>query len=176
MRNAWLLARFFVTLEPKKHAQMKKVIIIPLLAMAVPMLMSHTGMGQTYLPDDKDSTQTAPRDTAVSVNDTLREVEVKAKKELRVLELIGKSIKNKPVEPKQKSVSDIIGKKATDYIMNPTAWRERRKEKNLKRTKENLKRLDAAKTFEDELTEAINRQLREDSIAAARKKAAAQQR
>lgn len=176
MRNTWLLACFFVTLEPEKHAQMKRNIIIPLLAMAVPMLMSHTGMGQTYLPDDNDSTQTAPRDTAVSVNDTLREVEVKAEKELRVLDLINKSIKSRPAEPKQKSVSDVIGSRATDYIMNPTAWRERRKEKNLKRTKENLKRLDAAKTFEEELTEAINRQLREDSIAEARKKATAQQK
>ena len=72
-------------------------------------------------------------------------------------------------QPRQKSVSDIIGEKATDYIMNPTAWRERRKEKNLKKAKENLKKLDAAKTYEDELTEAINRQLREDSIAAAKK-------
>ena len=37
------------------------------------------------------------------------------------------------------------------------------------KAKENLKKLDAAKTYEDELTEAINRQLREDSIAAAKK-------
>jgi hypothetical protein len=53
--------------------------------------------------------------------------------------------------------------------MHPFAWRERRKEKNLKKAKENIKKLDAAKTYEDELTEAINRQLREDSIANAKK-------
>jgi hypothetical protein len=54
--------------------------------------------------------------------------------------------------------------------MHPFAWRERRKEKNLKKAKENIHKLDAAKTYEDELTEAINRQLREDSIANAKKK------
>lgn len=133
------------------------------------MLMSHTRMVCTDAYTPIDSTQKA-KDTAVSVVDTLREVEVKAKKEPSVVDAINKSLKNQPVMPGQKSVSDIIGKKATDRILYPFAWRERRKEKNLKKTQENLKRLEAAKSYEDELTEAINRQLREDSIAEARKK------
>ena len=76
------------------------------------------------------------------------------------------------IKQKQKSVSDIIGSKATDYIMHPFAWKERKKDKKLKKDKEALVKLDAAKTYEDELTEAIYRQLQEDSIAAAKKKEA----
>ena len=91
-------------------------------------------------------------------------------KNLRVVDVINKSLKNGLTQPRQKGISDIIGEKANDYIMHPFAWRERRKEKNLKKAKENIQKLDAAKTYEDELTEAINRQLREDSIAAAKKK------
>ena len=41
--------------------------------------------------------------------------------------------------------------------------------KKLKKDKEAIKKLDAAKTYEEELTEAIYRQLREDSIANAKK-------
>ena len=119
----------------------------------------------------KTSTQ-APKDTSVAYTDTLDEVSIKADKSLRVVDAINKSLNNSLTQPKQKGISDIIGSKVNDYIMNPTAWRERRKEKNLKKAKENLKKLDAAKTYEDELTEAINRQLREDSIAAAKKKEA----
>ncbi len=164
-------------MKHKKHVQMKKILVIPLLAATAPMLMSHTGMEHTCAYDSTDSTTHTTKDTtvtvsdtAVSINDTLREVEVKAKKELSVVEAINNSLKNQPTRPGSKSISDIIGSKANDYIMHPFAWRERRKEKNLKKTKDNLKRLDAAKTYEDELTEAINRQLREDSIAEARKK------
>ena len=110
------------------------------------------------------------QDTSVAYTDTLSEVSVKADKNLRVVDVINKSLKNGLTQPRQKGISDIIGEKANDYIMHPFAWRERRKEKNLKKAKENIQKLDAAKTYEDELTEAINRQLREDSIAAAKKK------
>ena len=54
--------------------------------------------------------------------------------------------------------------------MHPFAWKERKKEKKHKKDKEAIIKLDAAKTYEDELTEAIMRQLREDSIAEAQKK------
>ena len=113
---------------------------------------------------------TTAKDTSVAYTDTLSEVSVKADKNLRVVDVINKSLKNGLTQPRQKGISDIIGEKANDYIMHPFAWRERRKEKNLKKAKENIQKLDAAKTYEDELTEAINRQLREDSIAAAKKK------
>lgn len=131
------------------------------------------------IPSDttaKDTTKTrkaypqTAQDTSVAYTDTLSEVSVKADKNLRVVDVINKSLKNGLTQPRQKGISDIIGEKANDYIMHPFAWRERRKEKNLKKAKENIQKLDAAKTYEDELTEAINRQLREDSIAAAKKK------
>ena len=124
----------------------------------------------------KDTTKTrkaypqTAQDTSVAYTDTLSEVSVKADKNLRVVDVINKSLNNGITQPRQKGISDIIGEKANDYIMHPFAWRERRKEKNLKKAKENIQKLDAAKTYEDELTEAINRQLREDSIAAAKKK------
>lgn len=124
----------------------------------------------------KDTTKTrkaypqTAQDTSVAYTDTLGEVSVKADKNLRVVDVINKSLKDGLTQPRQKGISDIIGEKANDYIMHPFAWRERRKEKNQKKAKENILKLDAAKTYEDELTEAINRQLREDSIAAAKKK------
>lgn len=157
------------TFETEKACEMKRNLIMPLLVLAIPMLMSHTGMEHTSAYVPIDTTKTV-QDSAVSVNDTLREVEVKAKKELSVVDAINNTLKNRPVQPGTKSISDIIGKKATDRILYPFAWRERRKEKNLKKTQDNLKRMEAAKTYEDELTEAINRQLREDSIAEAQKK------
>ena len=127
------------------------------------------------LPSDTTkNTQTKPtkQDTSVAYTDTLEELSVKADKELRVVDVINKSLNNGLTQPKQKSVSDIIGSKATDYIMHPFAWKERKKDKKLKKDKEALVKLDAAKTYEDELTEAIYRQLQEDSIAAAKKKEA----
>lgn len=116
-----------------------------------------------------DSTKTK-QDTSVAYTDTLGEVSVKADNSLRVVDAINKSLNNGLTQPRQKSVSDILGSKATDYIMHPFAWRERKKEKKHKKDKEAILKLDAAKSYEDELTEAINRQLREDSIAAAKKK------
>lgn len=115
-----------------------------------------------------DSTKTK-QDTSVAYTDTLGEVSVKADNSLRVVDAINKSLNNGLTQPRQKSVSDILGSKATDYIMHPFAWRERKKEKKHKKDKEAILKLDAAKSYEDELTEAINRQLREDSIAAAKK-------
>ena len=137
-----------------------------------PLTVNHSPFS---LPSDTTkNTQTKPtkQDTSVAYTDTLEEFSVKADKELRVVDIINKSLNNGLTQPKQKSVSDIIGSKATDYIMHPFAWKERKKDKKLKKDKEALVKLDAAKTYEDELTEAIYRQLQEDSIAAAKKKEA----
>ena len=133
--------------------------------------MSHTTTSSSTMTVSgySDSIKTK-QDTSYVLTDTLEEIEIKANKELRVKDAINKSLNNGLTTPRQKSISDIIGKKATDYIMHPTAWKERRKEKNRKRTAEAIQKLDAAKSYEDELTEAIMRQLREDSIAEAQKK------
>jgi hypothetical protein len=122
------------------------------------------------LPSDTTKTTPAKRDTSVAFTDTLEEMSVQAKKGLAVEDAIKKSLNNGLTQPRQKSVSDIIGSKATDYIMHPFAWKERKKEKKHNKDKENLKKYDAITSYEDELTNAINRQLQEDSIAAAKKK------
>lgn len=158
---------------------MKKIpFLLLLVAMMLTLMSWKTESGSSHhspfsLPSDTTkNTQTNPtkQDTSVAYTDTLEELSVKADKDLRVVDVINKSLNNGLTQPKQKSVSDIIGKKTTDYIMHPFAWKERKKEKKHKKDKEALVKLDAAKTYEDELTEAINRQLREDSIAAAKKK------
>lgn len=113
---------------------------------------------------ESDSTK-ASHDTTISVYDTLQEVEVTTESNLRVVDVINKSLKNGLTQPRQKNVSDLIGSKATDYIMHPFAWKERRKEKRRKVVQQKVQALDAAKSYEEALTEAINRQLREDSIA-----------
>jgi hypothetical protein len=100
--------------------------------------------------------------------DTLRELEVGGQKRLRVLDVLEETRKKQKKQPGQKSISDVIGGKATDYIMHPFAIKERRKEKRNKKAMEALEKLDA-RTYEDELTDAINRQLMEDSIANAKK-------
>jgi hypothetical protein len=175
-----------------KSKKMKRTpLILLLVAMMLTLISWNTegaelktennfslGTSAFYLQTDstKDSKQknnsrkTAPQDTSVAYTDTLGEVSVKADKGLRVVDAINKSLNNGLTQPRQKSVTDIIGKKATDYIMHPFAWKERKKEKKHNKDKENLKKYDAITSYEDELTNAINRQLQEDSIAAAKKK------
>ena len=160
----------FCTFVQSKHKfiTMKKLPIIALLAVGALSLQSNTPLPALTSHLSEEDTLQILRDTTVAVKDTLEEVEVKGKG-LTVVDAINKSLKKQMKQPGKKSVSDIIGAKATDYIMHPFAWKQRRKEKQQKRTQENLKKLDAAKTYEDELTEAIYRQLREDSIANAKK-------
>ena len=159
---------------------------IPFILLLVTMMLSLTSwkmesaslhpspltIHPSLLPSDTTKTTPAKRDTSVAYTDTLEELSVQAKKGLAVEDAIKKSLNNGLTQPRQKSVSDIIGSKATDYIMHPFAWKERKKDKKHKKDKEALVKLEAAKTYEDELAEAICRQLREDSIAATKKKEA----
>ena len=158
---------------------MKKIPFVLLLVTMMLSLTSHTPMATgmavcSYPTDSANNTKAKPakQDTSVAYTDTLEELSVQAKKGLAVEDAIKKSLNNGLTQPRQKSVSDIIGSKATDYIMHPFAWKERKKDKKHKKDKEALVKLEAAKTYEDELAEAIYRQLREDSIAAAKKKEA----
>lgn len=155
-----------------KSIDMKKIPFLMLLAAMLLTLTSHSPIHATYAYSAEDTTKTRQgtnKDTTVAYTDTLGEVSIQAEKELRIVDVLSKSLKTDPNTPKQKSVSDIIGKKATDYIMHPFAWKERKKEKKHKKDKEALVKLDAAKTYEEELAETIYRQLREDSIANAKK-------
>lgn len=130
------------------------------------MLALTVAIGETNMPVQ---TQVNDNDTVIIRTDTLKEVVVKGNKELPVVDAIRQSLGSDMVQPKHKSVSDVLGK-ASDYILHPFARKQRQRAKNLKRAKQTLERLDAAKTYEDELTEAIRKQLYEDSIAALRKK------
>lgn len=141
---------------------MKRTLILTLAA----MLALTVAIGGTNNPIQ---TPVSDNDTVIIRTDTLKEVVVKGNKELPVVDAIRQSLGSDMVQPRQKSVSDVLGK-ASDYILHPFARKQRQRAKNMKRTKQNLERLDAAKTYEDELTEAIRKQLYEDSIAAIRKK------
>lgn len=162
----------FHNFETNLIPEMKKLLSLSLLAGAMTLFSSHAPIHPgvlAHIGDEADSTK-ATRDTSVAIQDTLREVEVTTSKELPVVDIINRSLNNDLTVPRQKSVSDVIGAKTTDYIMHPFAWKDRRREKRRKRTDESLKKLEAAKTFEEEMTEAILLQLKEDSIAEAKKK------
>jgi len=108
--------------------------------------------------------QYAPADT-VRV-DTLKEVEVRSDSILRVNEAIRQSIeRERGARIGTKSVSDIIGGKATDAIMHPFAIKERKREKKHARDRKILleyERMEHVKTFEELLDEAIRQQAIED--------------
>lgn len=145
---------------------MKSPLSLLILLVATCILASHTTLSHyasapyTTMADTTETTKV----------DTLRELEVGGQKRLRVLDVMEETRKKQKKQPGQKSISDVLGGKATDYIMHPFAIKKRRKEKRNKKAMEALEKLDA-RTYEDELTDAINRQLMEDSIANAKKEA-----
>lgn len=145
---------------------MKSSLSLVILLVATCILASHTPLSHsapTNYASISDTTET------VRV-DTLTELEVGGQKRLRVLDVLEETRKKQKKQPGQKGISDVLGGKATDYIMHPFAIKERRKEKRNKKAMKALEQLDA-RTYEDELTDAINRQLMEDSIANAKKEA-----
>ena len=145
---------------------MKSPLSLLILLVATCILASHTTLSHSA-----SAPYTAMADTTETTKvDTLRELEVGGQKRLRVLDVLEETRKKQKKQPGQKSISDVIGGKATDYIMHPFAIKERRKEKRNKKAMKALEKLDA-RTYEDELTDAINRQLMEDSIANAKKEA-----
>lgn len=143
---------------------MKSPLSLLILLVATCILASHTTLSHSA-----SAPYTAMADTTETTKvDTLRELEVGGQKRLRVLDVLEETRKKQRKQPGQKGISDVLGGKATDYIMHPFAIKERRKEKRNKKAMEALEKLDA-RTYEDELTDAINRQLMEDSIANAKK-------
>ena len=139
---------------------MKKLATLLLLSTLLFTLVSYTQVDSTQVRTDSSYVKT----------DTLKEIEITAKKELRIMEVLEQTRKKQRKQPGQKSISDVIGSKTTDYIMHPFAIKDRKKERRQKKAQEALDKLDAAQTYEDELTNAINQQLREDSIAKAKAK------
>jgi len=98
--------------------------------------------------------------------DTLKEVEVRTDSNLRVNEAIRQSIEKMAGNRiGTKSVSDVIGGKATDVIMHPFAIKDRKREKKHARDRKILleyERMERVKTFEELLDEAIHQQAIED--------------
>lgn len=151
----------------------KKTIFILLAVVVTVSLITNSATANRMASLPQGLTQmsdTTVRDTSVQMEGKLKQVDVDGKKETPLEEAIRKSLGSDLTMPRQKSVSDVIGKKATDYIMHPFARKARQRERQKEAVKNNIEKLDAAKTYEDELTESINRQLREDSIEAANKK------
>lgn len=98
--------------------------------------------------------------------DTLRQVEVRADSILRVNDAIRQTIeREKAARIGTKSVSDVIGSKATDKIMHPFAVKDRKRDKKHARDRqilEEYEKLGRIKTFEELLDEAIRQQAIED--------------
>lgn len=169
---------FAPTLEKVRMKKLPILAILVILAMAhsasVARISPHTS--NYYEETDSvtsDSTKSkASNDTSVNVRTkTLDTLVVNSKeKELPVIDAIRQSMNNGLVTPRQKSVSDVIGSKASDYILNPFGFKKRHDDKVKKRTEKNLKSLRTAESYEDELTRAIMEQLLEDSINAAKNK------
>ena len=156
----------------KSRFMTKRIIFILFAAVLAISLTANSMTGNRLMAIPSGLTQmsdTTARDTSVQMQGTLKQVDVNGKHETQLEESIRKSLGNDLTVPRTKSVSDVIGKKATDYIMHPFAYKARQRERQKQKVEENLKKLDAAKTYEDELTAAINQQLIEDSIAAANK-------
>ena len=94
--------------------------------------------------------------------DTLKEVEVRTDSNLRVNEAIRQSIEKMAGNRiGTKSVSDVIGGKATDVIMHPFAIKDRKHARDRKILLE-YERMERVKTFEELLDEAIHQQAIED--------------
>lgn len=113
--------------------------------------------------------QSAPSDSTAA--DTtlqgakMRELMVTKDKRLPIFP--GKEAKNNG--PRVPSLSDIIGAKATDYIMHPFAFKQRKKEKRDRKAMKKLRELDLLKTNDELLREALWREgIDPDSLLRAR--------
>jgi len=108
--------------------------------------------------------------------DTLPQVEVRADSILRINEALRKTLeREKAARIGTKSVSDVIGSRATDKILHPFAVKDRKREKKHARDRkimEEYETLGRVKTFEELLDEAIRQQAIEDGKEPPQKKSA----
>ena len=75
----------------------------------------------------------------------------------------------KDTGPRVKSLSEIIGAKATDYVMHPFAFKQRKKEKRDRKALQKLRELELIKTNDELLREALWREgIDPDSLLRAR--------
>ena len=79
------------------------------------------------------------------------------------------SPETKNMGPRVPSVSDIIGAKATDMIMHPFAFKQRKHDRRRKKHQQVLEEYSRVKTFDELLREAYELQMLEDSLQRSRK-------
>ena len=107
-------------------------------------LLIHSSWAQN---EQKDTTQT---DTTLS-GVKMKEIIVTKDKRLPVFI----SPETKDMGPRQPSLSDIIGRRATDYIMHPFAFKSRKAEKRSHKALKKLWEYDNIKSNNELLREAL---------------------
>ena len=121
---------------------MKRTLLLIML-----VLSAHLVWAQN---EKKDTTRT---DTTLQ-GVQMKEVIVTKDKRLPVFV----SPQTKVAQPRVKSVSDIIGKKATDMILHPFAFKSRKEERRRKKALQKLWEYEHVKTNEELLREALIRE------------------
>lgn len=134
---------------------MHRLILIATLLCATVVLRA-----QTSHPQQR-------RDSVPQVEgDTLRELIVTKD---RRLPIFVSPEKKKPQQPRVPNVSDIIGRKATDMIMHPFAFAQRKSDKRKRKARQKLWEYEQIKTDEDLIRAALLREgIDPDSILHAR--------
>lgn len=113
--------------------------------------------------------QALPSDTAAA-DTTLQGAKMRellVTKDRRLPVFAGKVAKE--TTPRVPSLSDVIGAKATDYVMHPFAFKQRKKEKRDRKALQKLRELELIKSNDELLREALWREgIDPDSLLRAR--------
>lgn len=99
--------------------------------------------------------------------DTLREVVVRPDSLLPIDRVLQETLK-KNRQPSIPTISDLLEKikpGLNDIIMHPTAIKQRKKERRMKRLMKTLNNYDKVRTFDELLHDAYEQQMLEDSLA-----------
>ena len=96
--------------------------------------------------------------------DTLREVTVRAGKIYHLSEMAMSGTKNDVAAPPSLGgVLEQLSPGINDKILHPFAVKQRKQERRRKKVMKNLEEYDRVKTFDEQLREAYEKQLEEDS-------------
>lgn len=98
--------------------------------------------------------------------DTLREVVVLPLRRLPIEGVIDEALKRKQ-QPHVPTVSDVLEKLSPgimDKVMHPFAFKKRKRERRKRKQLETLEDYGKVKTFDEQLREAYEQQMREDSL------------
>lgn len=122
------------------------------------MMMAATVMPADSVVHNDDSLRT----------DTLREVTIRAGKIYHLSEMEMSGTKNDiAAPPSLGGVLEQLSPGINDKMLHPFAFKQRKQERRRKRVLKNLEEYDRVKTFDEQLREAYEKQLKEDAAAAA---------